>query len=218
MIRGIALTPGDRFTEIFCGLIMVLAITLVAGRDVVLGGEGVHTLLRAAVGGNLAWGIIDGVVYLINRRFERARQLRLVAAVRAASDPAEVRAALRDTFDPALVAAMTPVEASELFATLHTVAGRLDVGAHVRFTKHDLIGAMGCGLLCIGSALPALVPFLLIERPMVALRVSNAVLLASLFVLGAMWAKELGAGRVRTGLTLLLVGAAMVAVAVAFGG
>ena len=218
MNRGIALTPGDRFTEIFCGLIMVLAVTLVAGRDVALAGDGVHALLRAAVGGNVAWGIIDGVVYLINRRFERARQIRLVAAVRAASDEASMREALRDTFDHALVASMTAAEAAQLFATLHVVAGRLEVREHAHFTKHDLVGAVGCGLLCIGSALPALVPFLLFERPVVALRVSNAVLLASLFVLGVMWAKDLGAGRVKTGLTLLLVGATMVAVAVAFGG
>ena len=105
-----------------------------------------------------------------------------------------------------------------MFATLHDVAGRLDPAAHAHLTKHDLVGAVGCGLLCIGSALPAILPFLLIERPAVALRVSNGVLLASLFVLGAMWAKDLGAGRVKTGLVLLLIGAAMVAVAVAFGG
>jgi hypothetical protein len=216
--RGIGLTPGDRFTEIFCGLIMVLTVTLVAGRDVALAGRGVQDLLRAAIGGNVAWGIIDGVVYLINRRFERARQVRLVAAVRAAADEGSVRASLRDTFDPALVAAMTPAEASQMFATLHDVAGRLDPAAHAHLTKHDFVGAVGCGLLCIGSALPAILPFLLIERPAVALRVSNAVLLASLFVLGAMWAKDLGAGRVKTGLVLLLIGAAMVAVAVAFGG
>jgi hypothetical protein len=214
---GEALSPVDRITEIFCGLVMVLTVTLLAGKDVANGPEGVHTLLRAALGGNLVWGIIDGVVYLMNQRYTRARQARLTAAVRDTSDESDIKRALDEVVDPEMVAPMTAQEASQVFSTLHLLAGRLDP-ARPRLTRRDLAGAFACFCLCFGSALPAMVPFLIFDAPMKALRVSNAILLASLFVLGAIWAKEIGARPLLTGLALLLVGGALVGLQAALGG
>ena len=59
------LDPDESFGEILAGLIMVLTFTLAAGvmsRD---GEDGVHTVLFAAIGCNLAWGIIDAVFYVM---------------------------------------------------------------------------------------------------------------------------------------------------------
>jgi hypothetical protein len=154
------LSPVEHVTEVFCGLVMVLTFTLVAGHHVAEGREGTAALLRAALGCNFAWGIIDGVVYLMNRRYEHRR----------------------------------------------------------RFDRRDLFGASLCFLICVGTALPAAVPFLLFDTPAVALRVSNGILLASLFALGTVWARFVGASRLATGLLFLLLGFAMVAIAIVFGG
>jgi VIT1/CCC1 family predicted Fe2+/Mn2+ transporter len=215
-IFGDALSPIDRITEVFCGLVMVLTVTLLAGRDVATGPEGVRSLLRAALGGNFAWGIIDGVVYLMTQRYERHRRARRVAIVRDARDDAAVRGALGEVIDRELVAPMTPDEASRVFSMLHVLAGRLEpVSPHI--TRRDLVGALACFCLCVGCALPAAVPFLIFDAPLVALRVSNAVSLASLFLLGTIWAKQIGARRLLTGLGLLLVGAALVGLQLALG-
>jgi len=104
-ILGGVLSPVDRTIEVFCGLLMVLAVTLLVGHDVVAGREGVHALLRAALGGNLAWGIIDGVLYLMSQRYERGRQARLVAAVRDARDEGAIRNALDHVLNRGLVIA-----------------------------------------------------------------------------------------------------------------
>ena len=60
-----ALEPGERIAEVLFGLIMVLSFTgslsvADAGRD------DVRTMLIGALGCNIAWGIIDGILYLMD--------------------------------------------------------------------------------------------------------------------------------------------------------
>ena len=58
------LEPVERISEIWFGLVMVLTFTCsIAVAEA--GSEEVHTMLRAAVGCNLAWGIIDAFLYLL---------------------------------------------------------------------------------------------------------------------------------------------------------
>jgi VIT1/CCC1 family predicted Fe2+/Mn2+ transporter len=212
-----ALTPVNRVMEVFSGLIMVLTITLVGGHNVAAGPEGVRALLLAALGCNVAWGIIDGVLYLMGQHFEHVRQARLVAAARVAQGEAAARRVLDEVMEPEVVDAMSPAEAAGVFATLREVAHRLPLPTS-GLVRRDLVGALGCFTLCVVSGLPAVIPFLIFDRPLVALRVSNGILLASLFALGLAWAKLIGTRPLTTGVGLLLLGAAMVAVAVAFGG
>ena len=79
------LDPIDRISEILFGLIMVLTFTgslsvAEAGRD------DTRTMLIGALGCNLAWGIIDGVLYLMSGLANRGRLVRgLRAARRSAS-------------------------------------------------------------------------------------------------------------------------------------
>ena len=78
-----ALDPVDRVAEVLFGLIMVLTFTgslsvAEAGRD------DVRAMLVGALGCNLAWGIIDAILYLMGCLAERSRQLMTFRAVRAA--------------------------------------------------------------------------------------------------------------------------------------
>src|SRR5512137_478956 len=78
------LEPNERISEVLFGLIMVLTITgslsvADAGRD------DVRTMLIGALGCNLAWGIIDGLLYLMGCINEQARGLRALRALRSAT-------------------------------------------------------------------------------------------------------------------------------------
>src|SRR5882672_837292 len=80
------LEPYDRVSEVLFGLIMVLTFTgslsiAEAGR------ENIHTMLIGALGCNLAWGIIDGVFYLMGCLAEKGRGLLALHAVRKTIDP-----------------------------------------------------------------------------------------------------------------------------------
>src|ERR1700747_2925071 len=90
------LDPASRLGEILFGLIMVLTITLTAGLTVAEGRDGVRQLLVAAIGCNIAWGIIDAVMYVMNRMVERSGTMRLVQAVRQSSQPQAARALIEN--------------------------------------------------------------------------------------------------------------------------
>jgi hypothetical protein len=71
------LEPIERISEVLFGLIMVLTITgsisvAEAGR------ETVRTMLIGALGCNLAWGLIDAVMYLMGALSRQAAGIRAV--------------------------------------------------------------------------------------------------------------------------------------------
>ena len=68
------------------------------------------------------------------------------------------------------------------------------------------------------TALPAVLPFLVLRDAQIAMRVSNALLVGLLSYVGWRWAAYTGASRWRTALFVALLGVALVAVAIALGG
>ena len=80
------LDPTDRLGEVLFGLIMVLTFT--GSLSVAEGGsESVRTMLIGALGCNLAWGIIDGIFFLMGCLSEQAKGMRAWRAARTAADP-----------------------------------------------------------------------------------------------------------------------------------
>src|SRR5262245_30669217 len=75
------LEPMDRISEVLFGLIMALTFTLTLG---VVTAERiqVRTMLLAALGCNLAWGIIDAGVFLMARFNQRGRIAMQLRALR----------------------------------------------------------------------------------------------------------------------------------------
>jgi len=73
--RQRALEPIDRISEVLFGLIMVLTFTgsLSAAES---GRAEVREMLVGALGCNLAWGIIDAIMYLMGSLAERSRTTR----------------------------------------------------------------------------------------------------------------------------------------------
>src|SRR3990172_10172236 len=87
------LAPGDSLSEILFALVMTLTFTLGAGILVREDPAAARELLIATVGCNVAWGLIDALMYLAGERFERGRRARLVDAIRA--EASEEKAARR---------------------------------------------------------------------------------------------------------------------------
>jgi VIT1/CCC1 family predicted Fe2+/Mn2+ transporter len=89
---------------------------------------------------------------------------------------------------------------------------------HAVVTREDLLGALACFWLVFFASFPAAVPFLFLDDPWIALRVSNGVLLALMFYAGFSWAKYTLATPWLTGICFVLGGLGLVAVAIALGG
>jgi hypothetical protein len=75
------LEPVERISEILFGLIMALTITGAVGVATADHFQ-IRTMLFAALGCNLTWGIIDGGMYLMARIGERGRNAVVAHAVR----------------------------------------------------------------------------------------------------------------------------------------
>src|SRR5215470_8910076 len=89
------LDPMDRISEVLFGVIMALTFTLtfaVATAD----NMAVRTMLFAALGCNLAWGIIDGGVYLLARLNSQGRAVLRWRAARDAPDAAAANQVVAD--------------------------------------------------------------------------------------------------------------------------
>src|SRR5258707_13660265 len=103
------LEPNERISEVLFGLIMVLTFTgslsvAEAGR------EDVRVMLIGALGCNLAWGIIDGVLYLMGCLAEKGRGLLTFRAVREAADPKEAQRLIADALPSVVASVLEPVE------------------------------------------------------------------------------------------------------------
>ena len=103
------LNPIERVSEVFFGLIMVLTFTgslsvAEAGRD------DVRAMLIGALGCNLAWGIIDAVLYLMGRLAEKGRNIAALRAVREAGDPSVAQRLVAEGLPPVVAGVLQPAQ------------------------------------------------------------------------------------------------------------
>ncbi|KOF13013.1 hypothetical protein AC244_32355 [Ensifer adhaerens] len=207
------LDPIDRLSEIIFGLLMALSFT--GTMSVAVGGGGtVNAMLVAAFGCNVAWGIVDGVMHVLTTAVERVKRRGFVAALR--SEPlASARQLFLDSLpdDVRLVASENEVEAIlQRVRTLPADPRRAVV------TGRDLKAALAIFALVVISTLPPSIPFLLIERIDVAMRVSNGIALVMLFAIGAQLGRYMGRSPWPMAFAMTAIGAVLVAITIALGG
>jgi len=210
--RGV-LDPVERLSEILFGLIMALTFTgsIHAVSDQ---RDEIRALLLGAIGCNIAWGIVDGVMYVMTTLVARNRALRALRAVRSAATPEEASAVLVDAIPESVVKLMTPRD----FHALHAWLANLPPRRVRMLTPRDLRGALGVFLLVTVSTFPVVVPFLFVRDPVTALRLSHGVALTMLFVIGWTLGTYAGLRRLLTGISMLAIGVVLAALAIALGG
>jgi hypothetical protein len=211
------LDPASRVGEILFGLIMVLTVTLTAGLTVAEGPEGVRQLLFAAIGCNIAWGLIDAVMYVMNCMIVRSGKVRLVQAVQRAPNEQTALNLIRQEIEPELQELLDPEDAEMLNRAV------LKHISHARITtkslsKEDFYGAFACFWLVFLSCLPAAIPFFIFSQPHLALRVSNFLLIILLFLVGQKWAQYAGSNRFAAGSAMVAIGLVLVGLAILLGG
>src|SRR6476646_9384609 len=149
------LEPIDRVSEVLFGLIMVLTFTgslsvAEAGRD------DVRTMLIGALGCNLAWGIIDGVLYLMGCLAEKGRGLLTFRAVRKATDPKEAQRVIAEALPSVVAGVLTPAELAAMHQRLKQLPEPLE---RARLSRDDWRGALGVCLLVFVYTFPVVIPF-----------------------------------------------------------
>jgi len=211
------LDPGDTLAELIFGLLMVLTFTLGArllGPSEPTDGR---ELLVAAIGCNIAWGIIDGFLYLLGQVFERLRVRNVVESLRVAGDESTAVATLQGELADDLTGLGDASQRDRFYASI-AFAARAGPAAKVRLLAEDLRGAVRVFFLVVSTAVPAALPFVLLDNVYLALRISNALLLACLFVVGFFWGRHVGARPIFAGTLIMSIGVVLVLIAIPLGG
>lgn len=210
------LDPISRHSEILFGLLMVLTFTgcfnaLEAGQ------AEVRELLIAGIGCNIAWGMIDAIVYLITTLAERGRSLRLLQRLRQepAGEPGPLLA-IRDALPPLLADICRDEELKGWHARLIEHPAE----ASVRILRwHDLRNSLGVFLLVFASTFPVLIPFMFLNDTVLALRISHGIALLMLMLIGRGLARYAGSPRPwLIGALFAAAGTVIVLVTIALGG
>lgn len=211
-----ALDPADRLCEVTCGLVMTLTILLTAGYYVEDADDPAHTLLVVAVGCNLAWGLIDGLLYVMSDMYDRAKQRRGLDALRSA-DPARGQAFVRERLTRAAGAVLTTDEETTVASALYAAATRTpDPPSGI--TIGNVRTALVTVLLNMLALVPPVLVFALVDDWSTALDLASALLVTMMFLVGEGWGREVGLRPWRAGASMVLIGGTMVAIAVVLGG
>lgn len=213
MAEAPLLDPISRLSEIMFGLLMTLTFT--GSMSVALGGgETVRSILVAALGCNIAWGIVDGVMSILtgvterNMRIARGRALRM--------EPPEVaRALLREEMPKAAAAAITDAEVDRLIAFMRDRVPPTPPGGAI---WEDFRRAVAVFLLVVAATFPPILPFLFADDAWQGMRWSNGVAVVMLFAIGLMMDRHMGHGRWQMRLIVPVVGLVLVATTIALGG
>lgn len=138
------LDPTETLSEVLFGLVMVLTFTLGAGLIVKEGTEATTRMLLGILGCNVAWGLIDGAMFVMSSMLERSRKARLLQSVRKAASEEDALAMVGRELDPRLESLTSLEERTQLYPA---VLDRLRKVTPERtlVKKEDVCGDPCCG-------------------------------------------------------------------------
>lgn len=207
------LNPVDRIAEILFGLIM--AVTIVGSLSIATAGaEDVKKVTAAAIGCNLAWGLVDAVMYVM-RIITARRRTRFLARVVSSSSPAEAAKILAEALPPEFTAIAGPAELEGMRQKVMQLRGE-----QIRtLTARDVAEAVGVFVVVVLATFPVVIPFLVLDNVRLAMSMAQAITVAMLFIAGFALANYSGHDhRLRSGLATAVLGVVLIAAVKALGG
>lgn len=208
------LDAPDRLSEVLFGLIMVLTITGTISVTAT-GRQEVRDLLWAALGCNLAWGLVDSIMFLMDTLIGRARNITQMNKIRESGAVDDSREIVRDNISPFLSDLMNDDEIDRLSKKMKELPEPNLVKSLI---LKDFLIAGQIFLLVFISTFPVALPFLLFKDLGVAMRVSNGVGLLLLFASGYVLARYSGLKPFFTALAYTAIGLFLIALTIMLGG
>ena len=208
------LDPMERISEILFGLVMVLTITC----SFSVGGGGqaeVHQMLIGALGCNVAWGLIDAMLYWLACFHAHGQKIMALRAARDAKSPEKAYRVIAEALPPVIASVMTHVEFEAIRQKLQQSP---EPPSQPKLTRDEWLGGVGVFLLVVVATFPVVLPFVFVHDPTRAIRISNGIAILLLFLTGYVYGYHTGHRPLRSGLIMTIIGGAMVGVTIALGG
>jgi hypothetical protein len=208
------LDPLDRSGEILFGLIMALtftcSISVANARSIEI-----NQLLIAAISCNLTWGIIDSMMFLIGVLAQRNRNKVIFNFVHNSSESVRAREFISASLPPIIASVLEKEELEKIRMKLINLPGET---GKKKLTPDDLKKAAGLFILVFISTFPVVIPFIFIKDTMLALRISNLIAIVMMFLCGWSVASFVGINKWIMSTTMVIVGVALVTIAIVLGG
>lgn len=208
------LNPIERISEVLFGLIMALTFTCsisVAQSD----RTEIRDLLIAAIGCNIAWGLVDAVMYILTGLAEKGRGKSILHFIRRSSNMQKAREFIADALPPVVASVIKTEDLEQIRKSLNRIP---ESSLKIRLTLNDFKQALGIFLLVFFSTFPVAIPFVFIHDAQVALRVSNLVAILLMFLCGWLLGRYGGYKKWVMGLTMTILGVVLVLITIALGG
>jgi hypothetical protein len=212
--REPVLSPVDRISELLFGLFM--ALTFVGAVSVTEAGRAdIRAMLAAALGCNLAWGLVDAVMYLVRTVTDRGRLITLIRSVRSAPDAGTGRRIIEGSLSKAVASLLS---AAEIEAMRGRVLALPTVPERPKLEVDDLTSALAVFLLVVASTFPVVLPFVFIQDVATAKALSRGIALVMLFLGGLALGRYAGYGTWKVGFMMAGLGTVVVMAVMALGG
>jgi hypothetical protein len=208
------LNPVDRISEILFGLIMALTFTCTLSVATSNKAD-VRTMLISALGCNLAWGLVDAVMFILTGLAERGHGKIILKFVHMTENSRKASEVIAQALPP-IVASV--IEAESLERIRKRLSKLPASSLRVKVTRRDLKMAFGIFLLVFFSTIPIALPFTFIDDAQKALRISNLVAIVLMFVSGWLLARYGGYNKWLMGLSMVVLGIILVTLTIALGG
>lgn len=212
--RAPILNTVDRVSELCFGLFM--ALTFVGAVKAVTAGEDAgYKMFFAALGCNLAWGLADAVMYLVRTLADRGQRRKLALTLQGEQDQALALRALREALPAPLESFVDDADLERIRARVTAMPA---LPPRANFVRDDFIGALAIFLLVVLGTFPVALPFLVFTDLKTALIASRVLTLAILFTAGFSLGRYTGAGAMRAGFAMTMLGVLLTMAIIALGG
>jgi VIT1/CCC1 family predicted Fe2+/Mn2+ transporter len=210
------LDPAERMSELLFGLIMTLTFTLGASLVIKEGPDATREMLIGVLGCNIAWGIIDGLLYVFNSMFARGAANR-VAHLYKKEGRDGVGTAVDDFLSETIGGALSTPTREQIRQEVTDYVAQTKP-APVQLTREDIYGAIASFILVALTSAPAVLPFFFLDDRLTALRVSNFIMIGLIYMIGYQWAAHIDASRQKIGLSMAFGALIIVQVTIFLGG
>ncbi len=213
------LTPSERLSQALYGLILVLTVVSAIGITVSRNQQSANTLLFAALGTSVAWGVVDAVIYVLTGVHERSHHQRVASLAKSRPKDDAIRQ-IEVELDDTLIDVLNEDEKDRIAEQIYMALPRA-APKRQRVTKDDLLRGIASFLVTFIIVLPPMLPFVLNLPVDLAIRLFNVIAVAMMFIVGYMSCQcaDLGGRRrLRWALTITVLGVVIVFITILLGG
>jgi VIT1/CCC1 family predicted Fe2+/Mn2+ transporter len=216
------LSPSDRLTEIITSIIMTMAVIGATRIGIGANNNNFHVIFYAAIGCDIAWGMIDAVLYIFSELMDRGRHALFLKSVQAIQDKDKaiefITKKVEEEMDPAILEHFNHEDRIQLSQKVVQFSSKM-TPVNVHISKDDVFGAISIFVVVICTGLVLLIPFVLFSGDITfASRISEIIALILLFLIGYRWAKTTNRPKIQTGIIMALLGVVIDVIVILLGG